>query len=109
MAQKSILSDTPERLIQKYHKVLIQNGIPVTSLILFGSYAKGNPKPWSDVDVCVVSPVFGKDRHDEGVRLAELTSSVERMIEPHPFSPEDLRDPYDPLAAEIRKYGVKVL
>lgn len=105
MAQKSILNDTPIRLIQKYHKVLIQNGIPVTALILFGSYAKGNPKPWSDVDVCVVSPIFGKDRHDEGVRLALLTRDIEDMIEPHPYNEKDLADPWDPLAAEIRKYG----
>lgn len=105
MAQKSILTDTPEHLIKKYYTVLVRAGIPVTKLILFGSYAKGTAKPWSDVDVCVVSPIFGKNRYDEGVRLAKLTSSVETLIEPHPYSPEGLNDRYDPLASEIRAHG----
>lgn len=105
MAQKSILADTPENLIKKYRQVVINAGIPVQQMILFGSYAKGSPKPWSDVDVCVVSPVFGKDGYDEMVQLMKLTSSVENMIEPHPYSPKDLADPWDPLAYEIRTHG----
>ena len=105
MAQKSILSDTPERLIKKYKKVLTDSGIPVKRMILFGSYAKGKAKPWSDVDVCVVSPVFGKDGYDEMVKLKHLTGKVEDMIEPHPYHPDDLNDPFDPLAFEIRTHG----
>lgn len=105
MAQKSILNDTPENLIKKYRQVVINAGIPVQQMILFGSYAKGSPKPWSDVDVCVVSPLFGKDGYDEMVRLKKLTGLVEDMIEPHPYSPKDLTDPWDPLAYEIRTHG----
>jgi uncharacterized protein len=105
MAQKSILSDTPIRLIQKYRQALNNAGIPVTSLIMFGSYAKGTAKPWSDVDVCVVSPKFGVNRYDERGILMDISYLVDTMLEPHPYSPEDLEDRYDPLAAEIRKYG----
>lgn len=105
MDQKSILNDTPERLIKKYRQVLLKAGIPVKQMILFGSYAKGTAKPWSDVDVCVVSPIFGKDDHDEMVRLMKLTSGVEDMIEPHPYHPDALTDPFDPLAHEIRMHG----
>jgi len=32
--------------------------IPVTKLILFGSYAGGSPKRWSDIDIAVISPAF---------------------------------------------------
>lgn len=105
MALQTILNDTPEHLIQQYRQVLIRAGIPVEKIILFGSYAKGNPKPWSDIDVCIVSPMFGKDNYDETVRLMKLTSGVENMIEPHPYSPKDLDDPWDPLAYEIRTHG----
>lgn len=105
MAQKSILSDTPKNLIDKFKTILINEGIPVQKIILFGSYAKGTPKPWSDLDVCIVSKAFGKDYHDEMVRLMQLTSDVDEMIEPHPYHPRDLADPYDPLADQIRKTG----
>lgn len=109
MDTKTILSDTPQHLLQKYRLILIKKGIPVEQMILFGSYAKGTAKPWSDVDVCVVSPTFGKNSYDERVRLAKLTLSVDTMIEPHPYHPNDLNDPYDPLAAEIRTWGKQVV
>ncbi len=105
MATKSILNDTPINLIRKYKKQLKKEGIPVTKMILFGSYAKGEAKPWSDVDVCVVSDIFGKDRFDEMVWLKKLTISIDSMIEPHPYHPKDLEDPFDPLAYEIKRTG----
>lgn len=105
MAQATILNDTPENLIKKYKSALTKAGIPVTKLILFGSYAKGYARPWSDIDVCVVSPIFGKNGYDEMVRLKFLTSGIDEMIEPHPYSPKDLANPYDPLAHEIRTHG----
>jgi len=105
MAQKSILADTPENLIKKYRLVLAEAGIPVDKIILFGSYAKGTSKSWSDVDICVVSPLFGKNGYDERVRLMKLASGIDDMIEPHPYNAKDLADPWDPLAYEIRTNG----
>jgi predicted nucleotidyltransferase len=105
MAQKSILKDEPEILIKKYYQLLVQKGIKVEKIVLFGSYAKGSAKAWSDLDLCVVSKNFGKDPHDELVMLMKLTSDIDDMIEPHPYHPNDLKDKWDPLAAEIRKHG----
>jgi len=51
MAKKSILEDKPAVLLNRFYKALLGEKIPVEKLILFGSYAKGNPKPWSDLDV----------------------------------------------------------
>lgn len=109
MDTKSILSDTPDHLMQKYRAVLLREGIPVEQLILFGSYAKGTAKPWSDLDICVVSSAFGINSYDERVRLAKLTLRVDTMIEPHPYHPRDLANHYDPLAAEIRRDGKLIL
>lgn len=109
MDQKSILTDTPVNIINKYRQVLVDAGIPIEKMILFGSYAKGTAKPWSDVDVCVVSPIFGKDAHDEMVRLMNLTRAVDDMIEPHPYSPKNLSDPWDPLAHEILTHGKVII
>ncbi|OGG24162.1 hypothetical protein A3A79_03145 [Candidatus Gottesmanbacteria bacterium RIFCSPLOWO2_01_FULL_43_11b] len=109
MDTKTLLNDTPENLIRRYKTVLTDNGIPVKRMILFGSYARGTAKPWSDIDVCVVSPKFGKKPFSEMVRLAKLTISVNTMIEPHPYNPKDLTDKWDPLAAEIRRYGKTIV
>ena len=105
MVPKTILSDKPANLIKRYKQVLEESGIPVEKIILFGSYAKGAVKPWSDLDLCVVSKIFGKDNYQEIVRLKQLTSGVDSMIEPHPYHPSALEEKFDPLAAEIKKYG----
>ncbi|MBI4066685.1 nucleotidyltransferase domain-containing protein [Candidatus Gottesmanbacteria bacterium] len=101
---------TPEKLeeIRRYAKVLRDTGIAYEALIVFGSSAKGTAKPWSDVDVCVVSRQFGRNRFDDRVRLMKLTDDDTINIEPHPLSPEELADPWDPLAAEIRRHGIRV-
>jgi len=105
MAQKSILNGPVKTLIKKYQKVLKENDIPVDKLILFGSRAKGKAKPWSDIDLCVVSKKFGKNSFDESVFLGKLTLDIEPLIEAHPYHPKDLENPYDPLAYEIKKHG----
>ncbi|GBU23338.1 hypothetical protein R80B4_03255 [Fibrobacteres bacterium R8-0-B4] len=46
---------------------LAETGI-VTKIILFGSYAKGEENPNSDIDLCILTPV-----KDEGRRLTETS------------------------------------
>jgi predicted nucleotidyltransferase len=72
---------------------------------MFGSFAKGKEKNYSDLDLCVVSPAFGKDTHKELVNLMILAGKVDDMIEPHPYHPKDLKDKWDPLAYQIKKTG----
>lgn len=109
MAKKSRVTPQQKVLIRKYQRLLLKAGIPVERIILFGSYAKGTAHTWSDLDLCVVSPQFGKHPFDEGVKLMTIRTNDLLDIEPHPFSPEDLADKYDPLASEIRKYGIRVV
>jgi predicted nucleotidyltransferase len=45
-------------LIRRYIAALEARGIPVERVILFGSYASGNPDEWSDIDIAVISPKF---------------------------------------------------
>lgn len=94
--------------IRDYKKVLEKNKIKVDRLIVFGSYAKRTQKKWSDIDLCVVSPQFGKNRFEERVRLMKLSVSGGENIEPHPYNLKDLNDKWDPLASEITKYGLEI-
>lgn len=105
MAAKISLNPAVVSQIKHYQLSLKKAGIK-SKLIIFGSQAKGKAKPWSDIDVCVVSDSFGKNRHTERVKLMYLTDEMTLNIEPHPYNPRDLVDKWDSLAHEIRKYGI---
>lgn len=96
-------------IAKRYSKVLEKNGIKVTSILFFGSRIKGNPHTESDLDTCVISPSFGHDRHGERVLLMNLREGISDLIEPHPFSPSEFDDIWNPLAQRIKKTGIKVL
>jgi len=106
MAQKK-LNPAIARFVHSYFHVVAKS-IPVDRMIVFGSYATGKNKPWSDIDVAVISRKLGHDPHAERVMLSGFVDTIDLRIQPHPFSPEELADPWDPLAAEIRRYGIDV-
>ncbi len=94
--------------IRDYKRVLEKNKIKIDKLILFGSFAKGTQRKWSDIDLCVVSPQFGKNRFEERVRLMKLSIGGGENIEPHPYNLKGLKDKWDPLASEITKSGLEI-
>jgi len=108
MAKKTRLDRKTKSIISSYISLLREEGIPVVKTIIFGSTVRGNKHKDSDIDVCVVSPKFGKDPLTEAMRLAKLARRVNLLIEPHPYSPKDLSEELDPLASEIRKFGLEV-
>lgn len=76
---------------------------------LFGSYAKNQADENSDIDVCVVSPVLGKDLIDEMVLLDKIGDEVDGRIEPHPMSVADFEEKYNLLAHEIKTHGIQII
>lgn len=108
MAQKKVLKEKLKKKILNYIAFLEKEGIYVKKAIVFGSYAKGRVKPWSDIDLCLVSKQFGGDIFEESVKVSRLARQVEPLIEPHLYHPTDFKEKYDPLAAEIRKHGIVV-
>jgi len=90
----------------QFIQLLNKAGIPVSKAYLFGSYARGTADENSDIDICIVSDALGKDYFEEMVKLRMIAMQIDSRIEPVPFAPLDLKDTYNTLAAEIRKYGV---
>lgn len=82
------------------------SGVVVSHASVFGSWAKGTADGESDIDVCIVSPNFGKDYIAEMVSLRKISLSIDSRIEPIPLTPEDFTDPYGTLASQIRKYSL---
>lgn len=91
-----------------YIVTLKNSGVPIQSAYLFGSYAKGTARKDSDIDVCVVSPTFGKDYIDEMVELNFQANKIDLRIEAIPMSPDDFSDRYDSLCHEIKTTGILI-
>ncbi|PJB88598.1 hypothetical protein CO083_02225 [Candidatus Roizmanbacteria bacterium CG_4_9_14_0_8_um_filter_34_12] len=91
--------------INSFVNLLQKEQIKISRVILFGSFAKGKQKDYSDIDLAVVSPDFGKDTHKEMMFLVHLSSKVSDRIEAIPVAEKDMLMKYHPLIGEIKKYG----
>lgn len=104
----------PRKIIKKveaYTETLKQDKLPVQHVYIFGSFAKGTPHKWSDIDVCVISPKFSNS-WDALEYLWQKTPRIEDPYAPHiepvGFSPKDFRAG-GMLIDEIKRYGVKIM
>ncbi len=70
----------------------LKKHIRVERVILFGSYARGTPRPWSDIDLIVVSPDFHGGTEEDHLLLARVARVITPQIEAIPYLPEDLKD-----------------
>ena len=96
-------------IILQYVNVLTTRGIRVEKAVLYGSYASGNFRSGSDLDLAIISPDFGKDRFEEGKKLLQIAWRVDPRIEPVPISSESYEnDTWIPLIYEIRQKGIEV-
>lgn len=104
MAKKTLI-----KIVRKFSALLKEAGIPVEHVILFGSYAKGEAGKDSDIDLCVVSKSFGKDRLKEIGILLKFAARVDGRIEAIPASIKAWRtDKLSPILHEVRRTGVKI-
>jgi predicted nucleotidyltransferase len=109
MATKKInqINNIQERVLQ-FGRLLISNGIPISKLVVFGSYAKNKATEYSDIDVCVVSPKFGKDHIEEMQYLFKARRNIDSLIEPYPASPTEYSELESPIIWEINKHGLEL-
>ena len=84
----------------------IKKDITVDQVYLFGSYAKGNPDRYSDIDLAVVSGDFEGIRFFDRKKLLKYLVKINTDIELHPFKTEDFTAD-DPFVAEIIKTGIR--
>ena len=79
----------------------------ITAAYLYGSEARGQAGPWSDIDVAVISPDFADNLFAAQVALMQLAAKVDERIEPRAFTPESFHL-NNPLASEIQAKGIRV-
>lgn len=87
-----------------------EHHLPILSAYLFGSHARGQTREWSDVDVCIISPLFGSEDPLPYLWTRRRRGDVENLLAPVGFTPEEFNAKIpSPLVAEIRKYGEEIL
>ncbi len=69
-----------EEIIQRYKAELKILGIDPQRVVLYGSYARGNPRDDSDIDLIVISKDFNKMNIRQ--RLETLGLAAGRVFEP---------------------------
>ena len=94
------------KLVEQYAKAVIANMV-VNKIILYGSYARGDYRKDSDIDVAVIVPrsSLSKDILKDMAKLYKLTVGVSTDIEPVLIVDEE--DPSGFLDS-ISEYGVVV-
>lgn len=79
----------------------------ITTIILFGSYAKGTENEDSDIDIAVISDDF-EDIYECMANLMGMTWDIDARIEPHPIKKKDFDEESDYFIKEVINTGIKV-
>lgn len=77
------------QIIHQYLRILRENNLNYSKVYLYGSYAQGNYKKDSDIDLAIVSDDFSGDVIDDQLLLMKLRRKLDLRIEPHPFLTEE--------------------
>jgi hypothetical protein len=81
-------------LTQRLLKGLDARGITVESMYLFGSHARGEATPDSDIDVLVASPRFAsKGFWARCALVGEAIGGLPEPVQVYPVTPEELEHP----------------
>ncbi len=94
----------------KYYIESITRAIKVDQIILFGSFAKGNPHKYSDIDIAVVSSELdpGKSRLSNIRKIKEKTNLLDPDLQLFAFPSETFEKEIgfdESFIREIKKTG----
>ena len=105
--------DTPEvltrdeaiQLVRQYKRVISPRFNGQAKVVMFGSYSKGNPNKWSDIDVAVIVPTLPDDQWlDTSIALGMDVNEVSMLIEPVLMA----EDHWSPLYDDVMRTGIAV-
>lgn len=87
---------------------LVSNEFPLNTVYLFGSYANGTAKEYSDVDLAIVSDKFEGSRFFDKQKLNKYILRTSIDLEIHPFKTEDFTED-NPFVKEILQTGLRIV
>lgn len=106
MADKTVVE-----IVRTFFNLLVTEKFPVTGIVLYGSYARGDQRPDSDIDVIVLvdDSVPREDLRALWTKLDLLAFDVDSRIETRPIHESRFQlDDGSPLIYEARKEGIPI-
>ncbi len=95
--------------VKSFSSELIQNGILLDSVLLYGSYTSNQQTVDSDIDVALVSNMFSGFGFEDRKLFSKINIKKEYIdIETKTFSKEYFNQS-DPFIEEIKRTGIKIL
>ena len=91
-------------IAREYKQVIAPLFDGKVKVYLYGSYSKGNPNPWSDIDVAVIIPTMEGDWLKLSIALNRNVRKVNLRIEPVLMA----EDQWSPLYDDIMLSGIAV-
>ncbi|MEK7137542.1 MAG: nucleotidyltransferase domain-containing protein [Patescibacteria group bacterium] len=82
--------------------------IHVHNVFLFGSVARNESHPWSDIDVAVVCDQFDRSKVKEAMTFYALDPGRDVRMSLVVLHPEDMQNKYLTIAREIEREGLPV-
>ena len=64
-----MVEEKVKQIIHRFVDILVKKGIRIDQVILYGSYASGNMRLYSDIDLAIISSDFGNDKFEESKLL----------------------------------------
>ena len=97
-------------VVVAYLRAVQAAGIHARRAVLFGSHARGDAGPWSDIDVVVIAPELESPAAGSLVdKLWELRAFTDSRIEPIPRGEREWdRDDSRPILILARREGVEI-
>lgn len=97
---------TAVETVKKFVEEIKKQGVKLKTVVLFGSYARGDQREWSDIDVALVADEFIGVGFEDIKRFIDVTIQKPYLyIEPHTFNTQDFENG-NPFISEIRRTGI---
>ena len=93
----------------KAFKRALKKRFNISKVVLFGSYAKGNPRKDSNIDIAVICDDFkNRDRIELTKLLLSIGQSIDVNFEPLGYSEEEYKNCDNrTFLAEIKRHGIE--
>lgn len=92
MVKAKVSDQEVKKFIDDFIESLEKNKLHVRKVVLFGSYARGNPRDYSDIDLAIISDKFTSNRWQNQTKIAKATESDQDysyVIEPIGYSTKE--------------------
>jgi len=101
--------DKTIREVKTLLKDIGKAGILISKAYLFGSYAQGKARLWSDIDVALVSDDFSGVRFKDVITIISILKKYNNFIEFHPFRKSDFNARKNLFVKEIQTTGIRII